>query len=132
MIKAPKFPLAFSEKKFFENVRDAKELVRFHIRNLLLTNPGEKISDPKYGVGIRKMLFENATQDLLNTWKGIIEDAIQKYLPYIELKAVLLRSELEQNKISIKIVYGVDDSSEPEILDIEMGDSSAIQSPLAY
>ena len=44
MIYAPKFPLQFKEKKGFENTGNIKELVRFHMINLILTNPGEKIS----------------------------------------------------------------------------------------
>ena len=39
MIYAPKFPLRFKEKKVFENVANTKELVKFHMTNLLLTNP---------------------------------------------------------------------------------------------
>lgn len=129
MIYAPKFPLRFQEKKVFENVDDTKELVKFHLTNLLLTSPGEKISDPNYGIGLRRMLFENMTEGTLNLWADVIADSINSYLPYINLEDVMITPFLEENKINLKIVYNLDKETEQEILQIEM--STALPSEAA-
>ena len=42
MIFAPKFPLSFDDTDGFQNVENLKELVLFHLKNLLMTNRGEK------------------------------------------------------------------------------------------
>mgnify|MGYP003330515998 CR=1 FL=1 len=57
-IFAPKMPLEFDNSLGYRNVDDLKELVRFHLTNLLLTNPGERIMMPNYGVVLRRVLFE--------------------------------------------------------------------------
>lgn len=120
MIYAPKFPLRFKEKKGFENVDNVKELVRFHLTNLLLTNPGEKISDPNYGIGIRQMLFENMTQGTLNLWTDKITDAIQQYIKYINLNETQIIPYFEENKINIKISYNLLRDTEQQILELSL------------
>ena len=127
MIYAPKFPLRFKEKKGFENVNNVKELVRFHLTNLLLTNPGEKISDPNYGIGIRQMLFENMTQGTLNLWSDKITDSIQRYIKYINLNETQIIPFFEENKINIKISYNLLRDTEQQILELSLniGESGA-------
>ena len=127
MIYAPKFPLRFKEKKVFEDVANAKELVKFHMTNLLLTNPGEKISDPSYGIGIRQMLFENMTSGTLNLWQDKITDAIQRYLTYINLNQVQIIPFFDENRINIKIAFNLLNDTEQQILELELstGESGA-------
>lgn len=120
MIYAPKFPLRFKEKKGFENTGNIKELVRFHMINLILTNPGEKISDPNYGIGIRQMLFENMTQGTLNLWNDKITDSIRQYIKYINLNQVQIIPYFEENKINIKISYNLLRDTEQQILELSL------------
>ena len=58
---APKFPLILDDRYLYESVEDLIQTTRFHVKNIVLTNPGEKISDPTFGVGIRRYLFEPLT-----------------------------------------------------------------------
>tara|TARA_B100000035_G_C21036624_1_gene571346 strand:- start:76 stop:474 length:399 start_codon:yes stop_codon:yes gene_type:complete len=120
MIYAPKFPLKFHEKLVFENIKDTKELVRFHMTNLLLTNPGEKISDSNYGIGIRQMLFENMTRGTLNLWSDKITRQINTYIQYIQLNDVNIIPMFEENKINIKIMYSFLKETEQQILEMSL------------
>ena len=76
----PKLPLNLSETELYESTEDIVQVTRFHIKNIVLTNPGEKISDPEFGVGIRRYLFENITQGLLNNLEDVITDQIQTFM----------------------------------------------------
>ena len=78
MILTPQFPLSFSNKGGYEKIRTRKKLAKFHLTNLLLTNPGEKISIPEYGVGLRKYLFDNGfIQEIIDF--GSKNDATGKF-----------------------------------------------------
>ena len=129
MIKAPKFPLKFKEKLGFEDVKDIKELVNFHLTNLLLTNPGEKISDPNYGVGIRQMLFENMTPGLINLWNDKITTGIDDYITYINVSGVAITPFYELNKISIKIQYNLLNDTVQQILELDLQSASSTAGP---
>jgi len=105
MIYAPKFPLKFDDTYGYANISSAKELVYFHLKNLLFTFPGEKISDPEYGVGIEKYLFENFSDGLFNTVSDTILRSINKYLSYLTVQDVVVFGNAGLHTMNIKIYY---------------------------
>ena len=121
MIYAPSFPLQLDDTYGFKNVDNAKELVRFHLINLLFTEPGEKISNAAFGVGIRRYLFENFNSQLLPNIELRIEKQIQGYLRYINLGRVTVFEDLDNNNVlRIQIVYSVDGVPEEQILNLNL------------
>ena len=118
MIYAPKFPLRKKDNSTFENVSDIKELIKFHLTNLLLTNPGEKISDPEYGVGLRRYLFENFSSNIAPDIEFAIEQAMSRYLSYLGLNGVSIEEDQDQNILNIRIHYTILETTENEILEI--------------
>ena len=54
----PKWPLKSGTRDTFEVYDDIKQQINFYLKNLLLTSPGENISDSNYGVGLRSYMFE--------------------------------------------------------------------------
>jgi phage baseplate assembly protein W len=102
MIKTPDFPLKFDDTEGYANVPNTRAAVKFHLKNLLLTFPGEKVSDLTYGVGVQKFLFEPLIRERLNK----IEFAIDEHLRYLS-GVVVLVDEAGPNKINIKINYRI-------------------------
>jgi len=119
MIFAPKFPLRFKEQKGFENVLDAKELIRFHLMNILMTSPGEKISDSNFGVGIRNYLFENISDGLINNLRDIINEQISSYAPYVSTTQIRILPFPEQNKLVISISYNISNTRDSDVINLE-------------
>lgn len=130
MIKAPIFPFKVNDTKGFENYNSNKEAIKFHIKNLFLTNPGERISVPEYGVGIRRYLFENITQGLLNNLEDVILDQIIRYMPYIRIEEISINDFPEENKISISLRYTILETAERDVLTFELETSD--EPELAY
>ena len=93
-------------------------MLKFPLTNLLLTNPGEKISDPNYGVGLRQYLFENFSSNISPELEFQIEQGISRYLPYLRLDQVSTKESQDQNKLSIKIQYTILKTAETQILEI--------------
>ena len=121
MIYAPSFPLQLDDTYGFKNVDNAKELVRFHLINLLLTNPGEKISNAAFGVGIRRYLFENFNNQILPNIELRIENQIKNYLSYLILKRVTAFEDVDNNNVlRIQIVYSINGIPEEQILNLDL------------
>lgn len=55
---APKLPLEINNNDEFIIITDILKNIRQKIITILLTNPGERIMDPKFGIGIKKYIFE--------------------------------------------------------------------------
>ena len=107
MIFAPKIPIEFDAHYGFENVDNIRQLVHFHLKNLLFTFPGEKISDPLYGVGVKKILFESNELGYLNNVSDIIVQQITRYLGYLETNFVTVQPTDDDYVINITISYSL-------------------------
>lgn len=83
------------------------------IRNLLLTNPGERLYQPDLGSGIRQLLFEPISDFTSNTLGRFIEDTINKYEQRAKVLAVNVIPEEDKNRYTVTIVYVLINKQEP-------------------
>ena len=78
--------LPFDGTAVFNPSYATKVQIKSNLLNLILTNPGERFMNPKFGIWIRKFLFENIIDEKQLTAK--IQDGVIKYIPEIELTNV--------------------------------------------
>ena len=78
------------------------EAVRRSLRNLILTNNGERFYKPNLGSGIRNLLFEPASEMVRDKLHTTITDTIEKYE-----NRVILR-KLDVNVIDDGLAYNID------------------------
>jgi len=73
---------------YFEQAFTSFDQAKANLLNLLLTNKGERIMQPEFGIGLRELLFEQMTSE----FETELEDAIIKnvgfWLPYINIKEI--------------------------------------------
>jgi phage baseplate assembly protein W len=101
-----KLPLAIDDTDgAYSLLKTYLDLVRQNFKMLLLTNPGERIMDINFGVGLHHELFEQNTPYELETIKGKIAAQVGVYMPYIELNDVLIEEAFDGNGVHIQISY---------------------------
>ena len=95
------FPL--NDVNMFKGTRTVKEQVKTNLINLLLTEPGERINEPNFGVGLKKLLFEqNPNIEIL---KERISNQIEFYIPTISLLDININFKNDEYKLFIIISY---------------------------
>jgi phage baseplate assembly protein W len=94
------------------------EAVKRSIRNLLLTDRGERLFNPILGSDIRSLLFENFSPQTESSLRDYIETTINNYEPRANLIDVIVSALLEANAYSVTVVFSVINKSEPIVLDI--------------
>ena len=95
------FPL--NDDNIFNGTQTVKEQVKSNLVNVLLTERGERINEPNFGVGLKKILFEtNVDTAELNSR---ICQQIEIFIPEITLLETVVDSLPDENKIFIKINY---------------------------
>ena len=95
------FPL--NDVNMFKGTQTIKEQVKSNLINLLLTEPGERVNEPDFGVGLKNLLFEqNPNIELL---KEKINNQIEFYIPTISLSDVNLDFLENEYKLNIIISY---------------------------
>lgn len=106
----PKLPLLPDKTQpGFEHIEEIRDLARQNLKMVLLTNPGERVMIPEFGVGLSGMLFENfSDKDMLLDFEGRIIEQVNNYLPYVDLEEVSFDLvETDRNKIFVQVTYSI-------------------------
>tara|TARA_R110002012_G_scaffold7141_1_gene33671 strand:+ start:1125 stop:1616 length:492 start_codon:yes stop_codon:yes gene_type:complete len=95
----------------FNSTYTTNEQVQANIRNLVLTNPGERFYHPNFGIGLQGLLFENLTPSVITEIHEAIFTQVSVWLPYVTVKAVDINTErIDNNEIRIKLDYIIFDN----------------------
>ncbi len=98
---------------------DYDEHVKQMIKQVLFTNPGERINRPDFGCGIRRMVFAPSSDVSANLAQVTVFQALDKWLStVINVEKVEVVSEDE--KLSIKIIYILKARQERRYLSFEV------------
>jgi len=97
--------LPFNAAGVFNKTYSTKDQVKSNLINLLLTDKGERIMNPEFGADIRRSLFENITSPDLDTLRIKIINAVNIFIPEIELTDISIIPEFDYNTLNITISY---------------------------
>ena len=125
----PKFPLSKGNYDTFEVYDDLSQQIGFYLKNLILTSPGENISDPEYGVGIRRFLFEPDSGPLIGEVSSAISTQISLYLPYLNISDISVRTsgpDTGPNSMKIVIIYSINDVLASQVFELDINPSNSI------
>lgn len=95
-----------------------EEAIKASIKNIVLTNRGERFFDPNFGCDIRAMLFENVTSSVLAVIRQDIIKTIEAYEPRCRLIGVDVIGNLESNSVGVFIQFIAINSETPTNLEI--------------
>ena len=94
---------------FFPGTSTTLSQTGSNIRNLLLTNKGERVGQPTFGCGLLKVLFEPMTDDLINDVETNISEAMAEWLPHVTInKLNVEQDEIEVNQLNIDFEFSLD------------------------
>jgi len=110
-----KFPLEIGvDQVGYSPVSEIKDTIEYNIKSTLLTSPGEIISDPDFGVGLKRAIFEQQSPDLLSSIRRKIVTQLATYVPYIQVINVSLAFPPDSNQIDLSIRYRISASQTQE------------------
>lgn len=95
-----------------------EDSVKRSIRNILLTDKGERFFNPTFGSDIRKMLFENFSPSTEQVIADLIKTAIGNHEPRANVIDVNVSGDPDQNSMYINIVFSVINKAEPVTLEL--------------
>jgi len=95
-----------------------EDAVKESIKNLILTDPGERLMQPFIGGGVRALLFENITPASLKQIENKCRQTIITYEPRAELIDVSVSSLYDDNKVNVLIEFYIKNVDRPITLDL--------------
>ena len=119
----PKWPLKAGNADTFELYNDINQQISFYLKNLLLTSPGENISDSSYGVGLRRFMFEPNLPSVRSSIAGAISYQISEYLPYLTVEDIQVNAsaqEIDNNSLKVRIIYSIPNDAAQQIFELDL------------
>lgn len=89
------------------------------IKQVLFTNPGERINRPDFGCGIRRMVFAPNSDVNANMSQVIITQSLEKWLGTI-IEVNKVEVNYIEESLYIKIVYLLSATQESKYLNLEV------------
>lgn len=90
-----------------------EDAVKESIKNLILTDRGERLMQPNVGGNIKAMLFENITPAVLKLIEEQIRTTIKLHEPRATLIDVIVSSNIDDNAVNVKIVFIISTNAQP-------------------
>jgi phage baseplate assembly protein W len=98
---------------------ETKEAIQQNLKMLLLTNPGEYVMDPVFGVGLSGFLFEQSGPQVSATIENRITKQAGLYMPYIRIENIDINFDnIDNNVMKVRIEYRTSDSVINEVFDL--------------
>lgn len=112
--------LPFNGKGVFNSTYSTNEQIKSNFINLLLTNKGERIMNPDFGADLKKVLFENITDDIDGLINDLIKINTSIYIPEIIITEINVNKNYkDENKIEINIKYKIKISGTSEQITVQ-------------
>lgn len=86
--------------------------VKQAVKNLLLTNFGEKPFNPNFGANLRYLLFELADPDTETDIESRVFAAIERYEPRARVLNIRANSQPDRNEVEVTVTFKVVSTSE--------------------
>jgi phage baseplate assembly protein W len=110
--------LPFEGNKLFDVNYLTKDQVKANLLNLFLTDPGERLQNPSFGIGLRKLLFENDINE--GRIRSLIENQIQVHIPDVVIDGIELDLIEDENRLNIIFTYSFKYEESPQQLEITL------------
>jgi len=98
---------ASTGKGVFESSYTTHEAVMSNLKNLILTEKGERYMQPNFGTNIRSVLFENNTNDIRDILQDTIQEDIEHWLPYVNLTNLDVTPSADMHSLNIRLYFKI-------------------------
>ena len=108
-----KTPLRFSNNSsgLLEMHMDTGDQINDNLRNLILTNAGERLGFPDFGANLLELCFELGNDEADTEAIRRINDTVAKYMPYVQLETfepVIIKNNLQAIATTgLRVTYSV-------------------------
>ena len=101
-------PIRKGNDGYFESNYETRKQIQSNLRNLLLTQKGERIGNVDFGCNLKKVLFEPLIQEDLEAFiQQDVESAVATYLPYVTIESIDYSQIEDEHKIELNINYSL-------------------------
>ena len=113
-------PISFTAHHITGNVKKSinRDAVKNSVRNIILTNHGERFFKPKFGGNVTSQLFENASKFTEFNTARSIRISLQNFEPRAEIINCKVTSNPDNNNLTVSLKFRILNDPEPISLNV--------------
>ena len=105
---APRLPLSYDGTDGFKLLKSFTQMAKQNFKMLILTNPGERVMYPGYGVGMQRFLFEDFSDNTYAKMDARIREQVNLYMPFIKIQEISFQGATASiNTLGVRISYAI-------------------------
>ena len=111
-------PLTHTQEGYFKRTKTALEQAKSNIKNLLLTNKGERLGNPTFGTNLLSLVFTQENTDLEARVEEEIRASMAEFLPFINIVSIETNFSEENMStaiVNLRFTLNVDTTSEENL-----------------
>ena len=93
----------FNGNAVFNSSYTTQDQIKSNLINVLLTEPGERVYEPTFGVGLKKLLFENQIKE--DELESRIKDQSALYVPEIDITNLIIQLIPDNHTLYVRLTY---------------------------
>ena len=95
--------------------------MRQNLKNLILTDPGERIMVPNFGAGIRRLLFEPMNSVVRGKVTSRIISQVSEYMGFVQISDIIVLTsendpDLGPNTVRLVVKYNLGNVNDSDTL----------------
>ena len=99
--------IPFNAPSVFRPNYTTKAAIKNNLINYFLTNPGERPLNPEFGGGLRAFIFEQISNNSIQTLNEDITVKLQENFPNVNVDKLEILREDDNNTIIVSLTYSV-------------------------
>lgn len=99
------YPIQRSNDGYFDKTFTTIEHTKANIVNVLSTKRGERIGRPDFGTRLDTLLFNTLDEQLRSDIRAEIEEAIERFLPYVTIEDLVVQRDPDRSVASVDLTF---------------------------
>tara|TARA_R110000772_G_scaffold76307_1_gene164929 strand:+ start:330 stop:698 length:369 start_codon:yes stop_codon:yes gene_type:complete len=113
-----RLPLTLDGTNGFGMLSRIRDVIKQNLKMLILTIPGERIMEPDFGVGMKRYLFQNFSENVYAEIDSKIREQVVIYLPSVSIREInFFMVDPDTNSLSFRMTYSIPSIAVSDLLE---------------
>ena len=97
-----------------------KDTIKSNLLNFILTGKRERVFNPSFGSGVKELLFQPITEDIIDQIDNLIRGGVDAYFPTVEIKELEVTLQPDSHTFIIYLNYSIINTNIEDELQINL------------
>ena len=112
-------PITADSGDGFTMLYSIRRTLHQNFKMLILTNPGERVMEPNFGVGVKNYLFSMYSENVPAQLRSKIMEQVNIYLPVVAITSIDFRaSNPDTNTLGLVITYRIPEIGAKDLIEL--------------